>query len=256
MSVGNSIASQTMSIFGQTGIMVGFFDLPAGSRFNWHDHREHQLMWASRGVLAVTTADGTWVLPPTRAVWLPAGTRHLTGASTPAIVRSLRLEPGTCPLTFDAPTAVTVDDLLRSLIHHLARTDLAASARARAEAVVYDVIAPAQVGTIRVVLPRDARALQVAQLLMADPADDRDLAGWGREVGASARTLARLFASETGLSFGRWRTQVRMRAALIQLAAGTPVGTVAHRVGYRAPSAFVAAFRQALGAPPGSYFTR
>jgi AraC-like DNA-binding protein len=111
------------------------------------------------------------------------------------------------------------------------------------------------VASVRVPMPTDPRALAVAQGIVDDPADARGLDAWGRAVGASARTLARLFGTQTGLSFGRWRTQARLRAALSLLATGMPVGVIAHRVGYRTPSAFVAAFRQALGVPPGSYFS-
>jgi AraC-like DNA-binding protein len=154
-----------------------------------------------------------------------------------------------------APAAVAVDDLLAELVGYLARPDLPAPARARAEEVVFDLITPTQVGVVRVPMPRDGRARALAAALIADPADDRDLAAWGRHVGAGARTLARIFAVETGLSFGRWRIQVRMRAALVHLAAGLPVSAVAPRVGYRTVSAFVAAFRQTLGVTPGAYFT-
>jgi AraC-like DNA-binding protein/quercetin dioxygenase-like cupin family protein len=261
MPVGNSIASQLISQSGHDGeIVVGEFDLPAGRRFGWHQHERHQLAWAASGVLSVTTAEGVWVLPPTRALWIPAGTRHVTAASTAAIVRSLYVRAGAGRARAHErgrawPTAaIVVDDLLAALIGYLARADLAPPARTRAEAVVLDVIVPAPAAAIRVPMPRDARATALARRLSADPADDRDLPAWGREVGASARTLSRLFLDETGLSFGRWRTQLRMRAALIHLAAGTPVGAVARRVGYRTPSAFVAAFRQTLGAPPGTFF--
>jgi AraC-like DNA-binding protein len=103
-------------------------------------------------------------------------------------------------------------------------------------------------------MPRDPRAAQLATAVIADPADGRDAAAWARHVGASTRTLARVFAAETGMSVARWRTQ-RLRAALIHLAAGTPVAVVARRVGYHTPSAFVAAFRETLGTTPGRYFT-
>jgi AraC-like DNA-binding protein len=236
-------------------VLVGHFDLPAGQRFGWHDHAEHQLAWAASGVLTVTAADRTWVLPPTRALWIPAGVRHATGASTPAAVRSPYFPTGACPLDYAEPTPVVVDDLLAALIRYLARPELPDDARARAVPVVFDVLAPVPAEAVRVPRPRDPRARQVAVGLLGDPADDRDLAAWGREVGASARTLTRLFAAETGLSWGRWRTQARLRAALINLADGVPVATVGHRVGYRTASAFVAAFRQTLGTPPGRYFS-
>jgi AraC-like DNA-binding protein len=96
----------------------------------------------------------------------------------------------------------------------------------------------------------------VADALDADPADQRTLAAWGRTVGASARTLARVWRVDTGTSFARWRTQLRLQAALPRLVAGVPVATVGRAVGYDTPSAFVAAFRRSTGVTPGSYFGR
>ena len=90
--------------------------------------------------------------------------------------------------------------------------------------------------------------------LLADVTDARPLTEWGHEVGASARTLARLFVTETGMGFERWRTHARLAAALPMLAAGDGVSTVAHKVGYATPSAFVAAFRREIGTTPAEYF--
>jgi AraC-like DNA-binding protein len=110
------------------------------------------------------------------------------------------------------------------------------------------------VTTIEVRLPAAPTARRVAEALRADPADRRTLREWGREVGASERTLARGFAAGTGLPFGRWRTRLRMQAALSLLAAGQPVSRAAARVGYDTASAFVAAFRRETGQTPGAFF--
>ena len=102
--------------------------------------------------------------------------------------------------------------------------------------------------------PSREPARQVAEGLRACPADKRTLEEWGHAVGASGRTLARAFAAETGMPFGRWRTLLRLQAALPLLASGQPVGRVAYRVGYDRPSAFVAAFRRETGLTPAAYF--
>ena len=117
-----------------------------------------------------------------------------------------------------------------------------------------DLLVPVPVSTIHV--PTVSKRLSlIARALTDDPADDRDLAAWGRLVGASSRTLARAFVAETGMTFGAWRTQVRLLASLPLLAAGMPVATVARRVGYATPSAFVAAFRRVTDTTPGAYFS-
>ncbi|SHH08615.1 AraC family transcriptional regulator [Streptoalloteichus hindustanus] len=237
-------------------IVVGTFDMSRGERFDWHEHTVHQLAWAARGVLTVSARGSTWVLPPTRALWIPARVRHTTGATSPATMRSLYFWPDECPVDWAAPTVVEVRGLLRELIGHLAGEAVPADSRAHAEALVLGLLTPLSVTTIDPPEPRDDRARRVAAALVADPADGRCLASWGRLVGASARTLARLFVAETGMSFGRWRGQARLRAALPLLAEGVPIAVVARRVGYATPSAFVAAFRKAIGVPPGAYFAR
>lgn len=229
--------------------------MPAGTRYEWHAHRDHQLAWAPEGMLVVRTEDGAGhVLPPSRALWIPAGTVHETQAAGAAVLRSVYLAPRRCPIAWAVPTPVAVTPLLGELVHHLDDRALGAEERARAEAVLFDLLLPLRVATIDVRLPADPRARDVADALLADPADPRTLHEWGHAAGASSRTLARAFLEETGLSFGRWRTLVRLQASLHHLAKQMPVSLVAPLVGYRTTSAYVAAFRAHTGVTPGRYF--
>ncbi len=231
--------------------MVADFPMSASTVFDWHTHEDHQLAWAASGVLTVITADATWVLPPTRALWIPAGLPHETGAAGRATMRSLYIKPGGFGWT--EPTPVAATPLLAELIGYLA-TDLDPGQRANAEALLKGLLTPMPVTTIEVRMPSGDLARQVATALRSNPADKRTLREWGREVGASERTLAREFAAGSGVPFGRWRTLLRVQAALPMLAAGDPVSRVAHRVGYDTPSAFVAAFRRETGTTPAGYF--
>ena len=231
-------------------------DLPHAGRlvFDWHTHSDHQLAWAASGVLTVRTSDAAWVLPPTRALWIPAGLRHETLSAGTATMRSVYLRPDRCPLTWAEPTPVSASPLLSELIGYLEDADLDAGQRQRAESVLADVLTPVAMTDVQVRWPADDRARQVADELAASPADNRTLDEWGRHVGASERTLARAFLAGTGVSFGRWRTLCRIQLALAALAAGEPVSNVARHVGYESDSAFVQAFRRETGITPGAYF--
>ena len=228
--------------------------MPAGHVFDWHTHADHQLAWAASGVLTVRTSDATWVLPPTRALWIPAGLRHETLSAGMATMRTLYIRPDRCPISWPDFTPVATSPLLAELIGYLERSDLDADRRAHAEAMLADLLQPVALTSIDVQMPGEDRARRVAEALAADPADGRTLAEWGLEVGASARTLARAFTAGTGLPFGRWRGLLRLQAAIAALAAGEPVGNVARHVGYESPSAFVAAFRRETGMTPAAYF--
>ncbi|MEV0388054.1 helix-turn-helix transcriptional regulator [Nonomuraea sp. NPDC050643] len=234
-------------------IVVGRFPLESGQWISPHSHTHHQLAWTRSGVLSVAVDDAYWILPPTRALWLPAGVVHRTGATRDAILCSLYLDPERCALDWTEPTAVGVDGLLAHLIAYLAREDLADDARLRAEAVVLDLLRPLPALPIDVPPPVDDRVRAVADALLDNPADPRGLDAHARAIGVSRRTLTRLFVRDTGMSFDRWRTHMRLRAALPLLAEGRPVAQVAHTVGYATPSAFLAAFRRTVGTSPGRY---
>jgi AraC-like DNA-binding protein len=248
-----------MSLDGQRppedrALVVVSFPMPRGSMFDWHTHQDHQLAWAPTGVLLVRTDSTAWVLPPTRALWIPAGVRHEVLSTSSATMQAVYVRPHLCPIQWADCTPVAADPLLAELIGYLAGPDLDPAARAHAEVVVEDVLRPVTMATIDVHMPSDERAKEVAEALRGDLADSRTLEEWGHAIGASERTLARAFLADTGLSFGRWRTRLRLGAALADLAEGTPVSTVARAVGYESTSAFVAAFRRETGVTPAVYF--
>jgi AraC-like DNA-binding protein/uncharacterized RmlC-like cupin family protein len=243
----------------RSGHAIRTLGLAPGTRLDRHTHAEHQLTWARTGVLVVATDVGTWVLPPTRALWIPAGVPHEILSSGRSTMSGVYLRPDGCPVDWAEPQPLRVVPLLAELIVHLGGVhlggaELGPARRERAEAVLIDLLEPIEQATIEAPFPSDPRARAVAEALTRSPADPKSLSQWGTEVGASARTLARAFATGTGIPFGRWRTALRLRAALPYLAAGESVARVAHRVGYETPSAFVAAFRRETRLTPGAYF--
>ena len=237
--------------------IVGYaVDYAPGHSTGWHHHDRDQLVHGERGVMAVRTGDGAWIVPAGYAVWVPAGVVHEVRAASAVAMRTLYLRRDAGVPIGPRCRVVAVPSLVRELIARvvtLPREYPDAGAEARLVAVLADELAELPSAPLDLPLPRDRRALAVAERLIADPSDGRDLADWGREVGASTRTLARLFQAETGMPFGRWRQRHRLLAALERLAAGEPVTAVALDLGYASPSAFIAMFRRTLGAPPTRY---
>jgi AraC-like DNA-binding protein len=169
-------------------------------------------------------------------------------------MRALYVKPKPDQVRWAEPTAVAVSPLVAELIGYLSDRSTEGTTRRHAEELLLDLLHPVPTAAVEVRPPQSDPARALAAALVADPTDRRTLADWGRHVGASERTLARAFIAETGLPFGRWRTLVRLQAALPELAAGRAVATVARQVGYDTTSAFVAAFRREIGLTPGSYF--
>lgn len=240
-------------------------------RIDWHDHAEHQLVYPIRGVLRVATSAGSWVVPPNRAVWIPAEVPHSHQAHGPTEMRSLAFprsvrpprlgSPGHDAATrapgHDAagqPSVVTVSPLLREVIRALSDDDrLTGRQRYHLIQVALDQLRRVDVLPLCLPSPTDPRLVQLTGLLHDDPADGRSLRELGRTVGASERTLSRLFREQTGITFPQWRGQLRLHHALTLLAGGASVSQVATACGYRSASAFIEAFRHAFGETPGRY---
>ena len=227
---------------------------------DWHDHAEHQLVHAGRGLLQVFTPSGSWVVPSHRAVWIPAGVAHSHRAHGPTRMQTLSFPATVNPLSLTQPTVLAVSPLLREVIVSLTADVLdpqfTDQQRDHLVQVALDHLRPIDSSPLHLPTPTDPRLCDLAAILRADPADQRSLSELGAAIGASERTLSRLIRAEIGMSFSRWRTQLRLHHAIILLASGLPVSATATACGYGNASAFIEAFRQAFGTTPGRYWVQ
>ncbi|MFB6393763.1 helix-turn-helix transcriptional regulator [Polymorphospora lycopeni] len=228
--------------------------LASGAEIDAHRHDDHQIIYAARGVLTVTTSAGSWVTPGTRAIWVPAGTVHAHRAYGELELHLVGLPATSNPLGLDTPTVLSVAPLLRELIMAYTRGPVEQSPeRDRLRDVLLDRLRASPQQPLHVPTPTDPLLRAVCALLQADPGGNRTLVDLGREVGASDRTLSRLFRRDLGMSYPQWRTQLRLHHALILLADRTPVTAVAHRCGWSSASAFIDVFRRTFGHTPGTH---
>ncbi|MGA3301386.1 MAG: helix-turn-helix transcriptional regulator, partial [Candidatus Acidiferrales bacterium] len=200
-----------------------------------HRHEWDQFTYATHGVLTIKTEKGTWVIPPHRAVWVPAGIDPVEVMSGPVAARSLFFVPGLAKFLPRECTAVNVSPLLRELILATIRfgyLDRNVPAQARLLAIILDQFETLAQAPLQLKTPSDPRALQIAALLEKDPASPKPLRTLAREAGASKRTIERLFKADTGVSFQQWRQRLRVIQALRLLASGESVTSVALDVGY------------------------
>lgn len=240
-------------------VLVYASDYPAGHLIPPHRHPRAQLIHAAEGVMTVRTGSGAWVVPPGLALWMPGGVEHEVHAVTPLRMRTIYVRPDAAPWLPESCRVVTVTPLLRELILRAVRVrpDYEPdSPEGRLMQVTLDQAHDLEEAPLHLPMPRDRRLRALAEALIADPGDERDLTSWGRHAGASERTLARLFQTETGLTFGAWRQRLRLLSAMTRLAAGEPVTSVALDLGYASPSAFTAMFRRQMGAPPSRYLQK
>jgi AraC-like DNA-binding protein len=230
---------------------------PSGGTSELQRHPRGHLVYAARGVLSVHTEQGTSIVPANRVGWTPAGFAHYHRAHGDTDMRIVFLPASLARLVPNRPAVFMVSGLAREILLTLtgdaerAAHDRAASARLRR--VLVDELHEAREQPLQLPEPRDDRLQAVARKLYDNPADNTSLANLGQAVGASSRTLSRLFHAELGMTFYEWRTQLRVYHALVLLADGHDTTHVAHSCGWANPSSFIAAFTSIIGTTPGRY---
>ena len=246
--------------------------LRADTRVVPHVHPWGQVALSSTGVIRVTAPHGSYIVPPSRAVWIPPGVEHAVTVIEDAELLTLYLHQprSRCgPARSAAESAgwsqcrvLEVSSLLLALAlqldatpdtRHAAPSRETLARERRLAALLLDELRRAAPVRLGVDLPQEKRLRRLCEAVIEAPSRHATLAAWAADTGASARTLTRLFRSELGTSFLRWRQQVLLARAVPLAARKLPMASIAAELGYASPSAFAAMVRRSVGAPPSRF---
>jgi AraC-like DNA-binding protein len=240
--------------------------LPADTHFEPHRHAWAQLAYCSTGVLQVVTEPGsgsadevTYIVPPSRAVWIAPGARHSVHVLERAQFRTLYLHASVTPSGWTGCRVLQVSPLLRELVEALDTGEVPRPRERLLAALVLEELRHADPQALGVPLPApggDKRLRALCEAVLRSPGQRASLAEWAADVGASERTIARLFQAELRTGYQQWRQQAVLAHALPLLARGVPVHQVAAATGYASESAFTAMFKAAMGQPPRHFQAR
>jgi len=222
-----------------------------------HRHQRGQLVALSHGLLLLETGSQRWMFPSGRCAWTPPNCRHAARSVGGAAGAMVDLSPEMCRGLPKTPCVFNSSELLFAIVYRMVDWDLRQPlnpAKKHLITTLRDEIRQPDQQPLRLTIPREERLARVANALLDDVADDRTLDAWAQVAGMARRTFMRAFSAQAGISFGRWRQQVRLFAALEMLAQGKSVTEVAIAVGYDSVSAFIEMFRTMLGATPQTYF--
>lgn len=250
----------------QRPVRVRARSMAADSHFEPHRHAWAQLAYCASGTLQVTVAMPagvtTYIVPPSRGVWIAPGALHAITVLETAEFRTLYMDASATPPGWEGCRVIVISALVRELIQSLdsARSAADPAREQNLTALVLDEIAHADTQALGVPLPRtdrgDKRLRALCEAVLRDPSARNTLAEWAAKVGASERTMARLFQGELGLGYQQWRQQVALAHALPLITRGTPISDVAAASGYASDSAFSAMFKAAMGQPPRYFQSR
>lgn len=242
-----------------------------------HSHAWGQLAFSATGVARVTAGRSTFIVPPSRAVWIPPGVVHAVTVLEDADMRTVYLHQAEGQVGPGGPPAqqamwrqcrvLEVSPLMRELVLELARIpapgrdasgqfppDEPTERERCLAALIADEMRQAKPVPLGVALPVDKRLRALCEAVLEQPARHATLAGWAGEVGASPRTVARLFRDELQTSFAQWRQQVLLAKALQLAARKRPMSHIAAELGYASASAFTAMVTRSVGMPPSRFF--
>ena len=223
---------------------------------DFHSHRKGELLLLIRGVLTCEVEGGFWIVPPQGAMWIPGGIAHKVTGTGEMEGYVVLIDPAAAPNLPARCCSVSTTPLLRELVIRAATLPALYAedgVDARLTTLLVDEIAAAPTGHLHLPMPADPRLRKIVDMITDDPADRGTTQSWARRAGLSERTMARLLAKETGMSFGRWRQQLQLMLAVKWLGTGSSVQQVAERLGYESSGNFVTMFRKAMGTTPGRY---
>jgi AraC-like DNA-binding protein len=237
-------------------VTVNVRTLPANGHVPTHAHDWAQLACTLRGAVRLRAAQTTWIVPPTRAVWIPPRVEHEVNLIGEVALRTVYVDASAAPRALTTCEVIDVSGLMRELIETLAAVDRKTQTLRYAllTSLLLEEMRIAPTLSLDLPLPRDRRLRALCEALLEDPGAGFGLEEWAQRVGASPRTLARLFREELGMTFGQWRQRVRLAQAAALVSAGSSLASVAASLGYESASAFSAMFKRALGRPPRDFF--
>jgi AraC-like DNA-binding protein len=221
-----------------------------------HHHRRGQLASSATGVIVLTTAESTWVMPPQRGLWIPPETEHQVRMVGDVTMQSLYLEPGAVPGMPAHCQVLGISPFMRSLMTEALGLPLEYKLDSRAGALMELIQHEMQqlpALPLSLHYPPHGPLAERCRAFVERPNIHATIDQWSEALGMSRRTFTRRFKQETGLSFLAWRQQACLLCAVPRLAAGEPVTSVALDMGYENPAAFTLMFRRVFGSSPLTY---
>lgn len=232
--------------------------MAAGEHDKPHKHPWHQLLLPRNGVLRTRASNTQYYIPSNRAALIPAGCVHESWAITGVKFIGIYIEPNELTGFTGQCCIVELSPFYKQLVYKIVKiasdNPSLSEKEQRLVKVFCDQTTEQKRLALDLIIPQDKRLQSIVESLLKEPRLNTTLVQWADIVGASERTISRMFEKQTGLSFSRWRQKMRLISSLTYIEQNTPIQNVAYKVGYDSPSAFIHSFKKEFGITPQQYF--
>jgi AraC-like DNA-binding protein len=225
----------------------------AGFVIKEHQHSRHQLIYAIRGVMTIRAHQSIWTVPPSHALWMPAGVEHQIRMVTAVEMHTLYFQTNAISMPETKCSVLAVTPLLRELIVRAMQIPphyRKGTADERIMQLISDEVTQLQVRQFSLPLPTDRRLRHMSEHILRDLSDNRTIGQLGQIIGLSERSVMRLFLAETGFTVSGWRQQARLMQAFVLMERGLSTTRISSDLGYASASAFSKMFQKVFGETP------
>ncbi|MCY1364665.1 HTH-type transcriptional regulator NimR [compost metagenome] len=237
-------------------VSIGVVEVDKVTSFSLEKHAWGQFVYSVKGVIELTVSNSCYAAPPDFGIWLPPETEHLAWADNDAAYFLLNIETTLCKSLPTVASIISVGAIAKAILLDLKKRGIQEPKNEEDSRLMQVLIDQLSAGScIENFLPmsNDPALRKVLEELSKNPGDNRSLLEWSRYVNSTERTLARRCDRDLGMSFIKWKQRLRLSRALAMLSDGLTVQSVAKKLGYSTPSAFIAMFQKAMGATPNAF---
>lgn len=217
-----------------------------------HHHKMGQLLFTQSGSIKITLSQRLCILPPMRAAWIPPNVTHRAQMRGVVGYRSIYIDTCLAKTLSNEVMVIEVNPLLRAALERIAQseftTDWQQGAAKNILSVCLDEISTAHREPVTLQLPTDRRLQEVTGDSLLPP-----LKIFANDVGASEKTISRIFKQETGLNYQQWRQQWRFLKSIELLSEKNRISFIANKLGFASDSAFILFFKKMSGTTPSAY---